>query len=255
MTSMLRNRIVVIVLLLLASVATGFQLLPESQPRVVGERFVQALWGQSDARAEAYLAPDAQVFLQGASSSLSRAQFQAYLEQLKRNRQAFRAASPVYSTDTGAAWLLEIEYLADAAIANPSGTGLPPQLWMQARIEGNQITRVWIHFTVEALSRMHVTPDVYRTAAEVQGVPVPEAWSEGTPAMVLAAQRATDRADGGWSESRRQALILAAWLPLALVIVVAVARRYPRHREPRRMPDGRLIAGLGELRSPGSRPH
>jgi hypothetical protein len=62
-------------------VGSGCQLLPANPSRVVAERFVQALRGDADARVNAYLAPDADVFLQGAQTPISPG---ALLESLRK---------------------------------------------------------------------------------------------------------------------------------------------------------------------------
>jgi DNA-binding NarL/FixJ family response regulator len=222
-------------------------LVPRNDAKALGERFVLALHGTSDVRAETYFASDAQVFLPGASLALSPPQFQEYLERLNCNRQAFHALSPVYMTDSGAGWL--VEYQCDSPIVNMPGVELPPQLWMEARIADNTITRLWIHFTVEALARLHVQPDVYRAAAELQGIPVPDGWQDGTAAMLAAAQRRANNAPDAGIQSLNPALIVAAWSPILAFLGIGRLRRPSRYRQPTRMPQAHLLASLPEIHS------
>jgi hypothetical protein len=235
-------------LVLLGALGTALALVPDDSSRVLAERFARALDGQSDARPDDQLAPDAQVFVQGATTALSPPEFRAYLDQLKRSRHAFHAASPVYLTQDGAGWLLEIKNLSETAIVHPPGIESPPQLWMQARIGENRITRLWIHLTAEALARLRIRADVYRASAERQDLPLPEAWQDGTAAMVQAAGRRDPRA-GGWSESARRALIIVVWAPLLLAVGAASARGTARKRQPARIASGRILANLAQMHS------
>jgi hypothetical protein len=198
-------------LLAVGVLASSLALPPRTGSRALGGRFVRALDGESDDRPEAFLSADAQVFLQGAAVGMSRGHFQQYLDGLRRRRQVFHAASPVYVTASGAGWLLDIKYAPEVQIVNPPGSELPPQLWMEARIADESITRLWIHFTVEALVRQQIQLDDYRAQADIRGTPVPEAWQDGTVAML------------------------------------AVAQRPRRHERPTRACQGQLLANLREL--------
>jgi hypothetical protein len=233
----------------LGVLGSSVAVVPGDESKALGERFVLALHGESDTPAGAYLASDAQVFLQGATSALSRPQFQAYLERLKRGRQELHAVSQVYTTDSGVGWLLEIENMSDTPIVNPSGVEPPPRLWMEARTADNKIARLWIHFTVEALARLHIQPDVYRAAAELQGTPVPDGWQDGTAAMLAAAQRRGDQAPGAGIESLKPALIVVAWSPTLMFVGIALLRRRCRDDKPTRVRQGQLLASLRAIRS------
>jgi hypothetical protein len=255
--SVLRSlRVVLGVLVVFGLAGSAFALLPGNRSRELAEGFAHALDGQADMRLDDYLAPDAEVFVQGATTALSPPQFRHYLDQLKRSRHAFHASSPVYLTEDGAGWLLELKNLSETAIANPPGIESPAQLWMQARIGERHITRLWIHFTVEALARLHSPADLYRARAVRQDIPLPEAWQDGTAAMVQAAERRDPGAAGVWSQSTKRALIVAVWAPMLIVIGAAGARGIPRKRQPARLPSGQMLARLGQMHSaaPAVRP-
>ncbi len=222
---------------------------PVNNSRHVGEEFVRALQAESDAEADTYLSADSEVYLQGASSPMSREQFQDYLNVLKRGKQTFRAASRVLVTDTGAGWMLDVKRLTDTVSVDQSGAQNPATLWMQARIEDNKITRLWIHFTVEALVGLHTTPEAYSARAGRMGIEVPEAWDAGTTAMFAAAERTDARYTGGWLDSTRQ-LVLAATAIVATLILcgASVAHRQRRGSviPERRLPRGQMLARLRE---------
>ena len=236
-------------LLVLGVTSTTLGLLPGDGTRAFAERFANGLDGPPETPLDAYLAPDAQVFLQGATTALSPQQFHVYLDNLRRSRHAFHAATPVYLTQDGAGWLLDIKNLSETALVNPPGIESPPQLWMQARIDQGRITRLWIHFTVEALERLHIRADVYRASAEGRDLPLPQGWEDGTAAMVQAAERGDPRAAGAWSESARRALIFAAWAPLLVSLVTACVRLTARNSKPARVSSGRMLASLRRMRS------
>lgn len=217
---------------LLILVGPGCQTLPANQSRVVAQRFVQALRGDADARVDASLASDADVFLQGAQTSISPVRFQEYLDVLRSGRQEYQTASRVFVTTTGAGWLLTIGPTADSALVNPPGPPLPAQLWMETTIRDDRITRVWIHFTVEALPRMAVRPEVYRSVAASRGLPVPEGWADGTPALLAAAERTDRLMDGGATDARSRVLIVAVGALAACISLLGARMRW-RSRPPR----------------------
>jgi hypothetical protein len=174
-------------------------------------------------RADRFLATDAQVFLQGATSEMTRDQFQEYLDLLKRGHRGIRAISRVFVTDHGAGWLITINYVE--ALENPA----PPTagLWMEAQSQGDQITKLWIHFPVEAIARTMDTAEIYQAAALSRGMPVPPGWRDGTPALLAAAESTDQQITGGmhvWSMP-----LLAATLTLLLLaaggLLVAARRR------------------------------
>jgi hypothetical protein len=239
----------VLTMMLVMLVGPGCQLVPTNPSRRLTEHFIQALQGDSDVRLESYLAPDAEIWLQGASVPLSGAGFQEYVEVMHRGRRRFHAASRIFLTTGGAGWLLSITRTEDEAAVDPPGPAMPPVLWMAAAIHDQQITRVWIHFTVEALGRM-VTPQMYRAAAASRGTPVPDGWAEGTPAMLAAAERTDGSADRGWTDSSGQLMILGASL-LAGVVAALTAHRRRRtasQQTPRHAP-GALLDSLRKAHS------
>jgi hypothetical protein len=211
--------------ILLVLVGPGCQVANPS--RVVAERFLQALRGNGDAHIEAYLNPDAEVFLQGAPMPMSRARFQEYVDVLRRGRQEFEPASRVFVTATGAGWLLSIGPTADGAPA----AAIPAQLWMQATIRDERITRLWIHFTVEALPRLAVTPEVYRSVAFARGISVPDGWSEGTPALLAEAERADRSVEGSSADATGQAVIVSVAVLAACVGFFGARMRLRRLRQ------------------------
>jgi hypothetical protein len=235
-------------LVLVGVVGSTFALEPDDSSRTVAERFAHALDEPTNARLEDYLAPDAQVFLQGAPTGLSPVGFRTYLDQLRRSRHAFRAASSVYLTRDGAGWLLEVKNLSQTAIVNEPGIESPPQLWMQGRIGDGRITRLWVHFTVEALARLHTPPDRYRASAEARDIPLPVAWQDGTEAMLQAAERGDPRADAS-SEWAKRALLVVVWTPLLIALAAAAVRALRRHRRPERAAHGQLLARLAQVHS------
>jgi hypothetical protein len=228
-----------VLLVLLVLVGPGCQVANPS--RVVAERFVQALRSEGDAHIEAYLNADAEVFLQGAPTPMSGARFHEYVDVLRRGRQEFEPASRVFVTATGAGWLLSIGPTADAAPA----AAIPAQLWMQTTIQDERITRLWIHFTVDALPRMAVTPEVYRSLADARGISVPEGWSEGTPALLAAAERADRLVEGNPADATRQAVIVSVAV-LAVSIGFFAARMRIGHQRQRSLPgsSGALLEHL-----------
>ena len=236
-------------LVLLGLVGSTLAREPDDSSRAVAERFAHALDARPDARLDEYLAPEAQVFLQGAPTALSPSGFRAYLDQLRRSQHAFHAASRVYLTPDGAGWLLDIKNLSETAIVTPPGIESPPQLWMQARIGKGRIARVWVHFTVEALARLHMPPDRYRASVEARDLPVPVAWEDGTAAMLQAAERGDPRAADMSSDSAKRALVVVGWAPLLMALAAAGVRGLPRRRRPERAAHGQLLAGLARFHS------
>jgi len=228
---------------LLVLVGPGCQLLPGNPSRVVAERFVQALRGEADTKVDAYLAADAEVFLQGAQTPISPARFQEYIDVLRRGRQEFEAASRVFVTPTGAGWLLRIGPTTDNPSVNPPGPAIPAQLWMETLIREDRITRVWLHFTVEALPRLAVSPETYRTVAASRGLPVPDGWSEGTPALLAAAERTDRLVDGDSAAGSQLMLVVVVVIVGGLVARVGFfAARLRVHQRPR--PTGRRSSGV-----------
>src|SRR5215471_9195689 len=125
----------------------GCQLASRSSNRELAERFVEALEGRSEASVARFLAPEAEVYLQGAPVSISARRFVEYLDQLKRNHQSFRAASRVFMTRTGAGWLVDVRYLDEGdTIRAPPSRPSEGSLWMETRIEHGSIVGAWVLF-------------------------------------------------------------------------------------------------------------
>jgi hypothetical protein len=162
--------------------------MPQSPKRSVAERFANVLEASSPSAVAEYLTPQAEVFLQGAPSSMSAARFETYIDQLKRGHQAFHTASPIFLTETGAGWLTDIRYLRNSVSDQPLAD--PPQrsLWMEITIQDGLISRVWIHFTVESLVAIQQQPDTYRASMAARGLPVPDGWIDGTAALLAHAE-------------------------------------------------------------------
>jgi hypothetical protein len=109
---------------------------------------------------------------------------------------------------------------------------------------------VWIHFTVEALPRMAVLPEVYRSVAASRGLPVPEGWSEGTPALLAAAERTDRLVDGDATDARTRILVVGVGA-LAACIGFLGARRRLRSRPRQAVPkmSGALLENLRKAHS------
>ncbi len=116
---------------------------------------------------------------------------------------------------------------------------------MEVVIRDGSIVRVWIHFTVDALSRMEVKPEAYRAAADSRGIPVPDGWAEGTPSMLASAERTDRLADGGRTDAILLALYLVGTLLATVVGVVTIrTRRWNRLQQIVNRSPGTLLENL-----------
>jgi hypothetical protein len=215
----------------LSAIALG--VMPVNHTRQLAQRFVGAMQPDSSVPATTYLAPDAAVFLEGASTAASPAQFQTYIDQLKRGKRAFTPVSPLYLNESGAGWLTQIKYFGDDQNLEIADS----PLWMDVIIAGDQVTELWVNFTVEGLAPHHVPRALYAQAAQARGTPVPEAWSSGTDAMLSAAAR-VDQAISrrGWVAGARGLLLIPLAAGLALTAIsscVIVGRARGGHRQTR----------------------
>jgi hypothetical protein len=227
--------VLVFALVLLVSSVGAIRLLPPNETRAVAEGFVKALEGGFDPPVDGYIASDGEIFLHGAQNPMSPPQFRGYIDQLKRSKEVFQAVSPVYLTDGGAGWLVEIAYLDSPGSVNPRNAGPASpssRLWMQARIENGRISRVWMHFTVEGLSVLHQAPEVYSRDASARGFPVPDDWSQGTDAMLAAAERIDHNMVYDWTDSARLMLSIVAGVGFVLVVFAAGLAAGMQRRRP-----------------------
>jgi hypothetical protein len=201
------------VLLLLAIVGSGCGLAPGGSARDVGTRFSDSIDGRSTVPTADLLAPDADVYLQG-GLRLSRQAFLDHLDHMRGGYQFFHRMSRVYATRGGAAWLLDIVHASDAeTAASQLRSEQQATLWLEATIVSGKISRLWIHFTVERLQSLLQSPSMYAAKMAAEGLPLPDGWADGTPAVVAAAE-ALD-AEVGNSQS--------AWTPIDAAPMTAVA--------------------------------
>jgi hypothetical protein len=208
------------------AVLSGCQLVPQNPTRSVAERFVRVLESPAPSTLAQYLTPDAEVFLQGAQSSMSAPLFDQYVDRLKRGYQAFHIASPIFLTATGAGWLTDIRYLrnpvSDQALADPPERSL----WMEIAIRDGLISRVWMHFTVESLVTIQQQPETYRATMAARGLPVPDGWIDGTPALVAQAELVDRQIDTEPKDPGPAAFVWSVPVGgLVLVVTSLVGRR------------------------------
>jgi hypothetical protein len=180
--------------LLVLALCSGREWLPSNASRDVGEHFADALEGRSDAPVETYLAPGATIYLQG-GGELTRGALPQYLERMKQNHQVLRRMSPVYVTRNGAGWLLGVVHTPELATSDVSAESAT--LWMEVAIDSGSIRRGWIHFTLETLQALHEPTQMYLASVAAYGLPLPDAWSDGTPALLAAAERYDAQVDAG----------------------------------------------------------
>jgi hypothetical protein len=213
---------------LLVAVVSGCGVVQHSNPREVGEKFAETLEGRSSVPVEAYLTPDADVYLQG-GLHLSRQAFLDHLARMTAGYDFFHRMSRVYATREGAGWLLDIVRAADAATAYTTKVSAPPSFWMEARIDSGHITRLWVHFTLETLLSIRQSPTTYAAAMAAQGLPMPEGWSNGIAAMLTAAEAFDAQADQAenapGSSTPLPAMPLTALAAALLIVRIFVAPR------------------------------
>jgi hypothetical protein len=211
---------------------SGCGLVQGSSAREVGARFADALEGSSETPLEAYLAPDADVYLQG-GLHLSRQAFLDHHENMRGGYAFFHRMSPVYVTRGGAGWLLDTIHASDAETA-ASSTRSPRQatLWLEATIVSGQVTRLWVHFTLETLLSLRQVPATYAAQMAAEGLPLPVGWADGTPALVTAAEALDAEVDASQPHTDTFVAFFAAPITAAatalLVLRVLVTRRRPR---------------------------
>jgi hypothetical protein len=230
-----RASMLLLAILVVVLVCLGFRRDPS---KLMAQQFVDALGARSDAQAITLLAPQAEVFLHGATTPLSREGFGAYLSNLHRGGWRFRAVSRVFATPGGAGWLLHISHpsVEDPRVINE------PQLWMQAVIGDGGITRLWVHFLPESLARLGTDQESYQHAAALRALPLPAGWSGGAAAIVAAAE-ASD------PEGAETFLFLGSGSLVGIAGLVAAIRSAVR--SPHRIVQGRgaLLAGLLEAQT------
>jgi hypothetical protein len=214
--------------LLVLALCSGREWLPSNASRDVGEHFADALEGRSAAAVEMYLAPGATIYLQS-GGELTRGALPRYLERMKENHQVFRRMSPVYVTRNGAGWLLGVVHTPELATSDVSAESAT--LWMEVAIDSGSIRRGWIHFTLETLQALHEPTQTYRASVAAYGLPLPDAWSDGTPALVAAAERYDAQVDAGRPAFDARAggvALLAAVTAFGMAIGTATARARQR---------------------------
>ena len=199
-------------MLLIAIIASGCGLAQGGSARDVGARFSDALEGRANVRIED-LAPDVDVYLQG-GLHLSRQAFLDHLENMRRGYEFFHRMSPVYATRGGAGWLLDIVHAADAETAGDQ-TRSPAQstMWIEAKIDSGHIKRVWVVFTKDRVAALLQSPIQYAAKMEAQGLALPDAWADGTAAMLAAAASIDAQAESSQP----------AWTPIDAAPITAVA--------------------------------
>jgi hypothetical protein len=200
-------------MLLIAVVTGGCSLVQGGSAREVGARFSDSLEGRSILPIEDFLAPDADVYLQG-GLHLSRQAFLDHLATMRGGYAFFHRMSRVYATRGGAAWLLDIVHAADAeTAASQIRAERQATLWLEATIVSGHISRLWIHFTVERLQAIRQSPTMYAAQMAAEGLPLPDGWADGTVAVVAAAE-----AHDAEVESSQP-----AWTPIEAVPITVVA--------------------------------
>ncbi len=199
----------------------------QPSPRQLAERFAAALEHPADADFDGLLATDAEVFLAG-PNQISTAGFRDYLVSTQRGHTYYHRASRVYVTPGGAGWMLEI--VRDQAA--PVNTPAQAQLWMEIAVRDGKISRAWIHFTLETLGALHQTPEMYARRAAETDLALPPAWSNGTLAM-LAAAEARDR-DGHLPAWPTAPSLAAGLLGIAGATVLLSRRRRATEAEVKR---------------------
>lgn len=94
-----------------------------------------------------------------------------------------------------------------------------------------QISRIWIHFTLETLQALHRPPSAYVARMASLGLPLPNAWADGTLAMITAAERYDANQDG--AQPPRQPLVLMALFVVgASLVFLFLAKHRPRQIAP-----------------------
>ncbi len=173
-------------------------------------------------------APDAEIWLVGAPTKISAADFQAYVERLKQSGTAFVPTSGQLRTAAGVGWFLRIDHRVEQA-SQSTGTGDASWLWVEAVPAQGKITRLWFLFSAAAVEQQRGGADAYVQQAAEHGTPVPPGWQDGAAAVVTALGPAAPQR-GVSPSDRSNALAVASWIPLTLLGSVRLARSRPEQR-------------------------
>jgi hypothetical protein len=223
----------------------------EDSRRQLGERFGAALDAPSDQPIDAHFAPGAAVFLQGASTPASPAAVSEYVRQLKRQGQFFHRVSKVYVTPTGFVWLLVVRRTTNSS-EDDNAQSAQPGLWLEGTVQNDRITRVRIHFTVEALAAVRQPIEIYRAAAAARQVPLPADWENGTSAMLAAAERVDQQADNDSITTQTFFSVGALTAVILLAVEFAIRARRIWRQKPvsaGQRQDGRMLLRLRRARA------
>jgi hypothetical protein len=199
----------------------------QASPRHVGERFAEAVERPGDADFDSLLAADAELFLPG-PNRISTAAFREYLASTQRGHIYYHRASQVYDTPGGAGWMLEI--LRDQTVPVSAAEQAP--LWMEVAVKDGKVSRGWMHFTVETLATLRQPPETYAQRAAAANVPLPTNWTDGTRAMLAAADARQQSADSASPWPAASSLVVAS-LGLAVATVLVFRRRHAPSVDPR----------------------
>ena len=187
-------------------------------------------------------APDAKIWLVGASSAISTAEFQGYVDRVKRDGNAFVATTPVVNTPGGAGWFVGIRPVEEQSNRLTPDTSTA-RLWIETQPATGKIERLWFHFTAADAEQHYGNLDSYVRNAQARGTPVPPGWRNGT-AGVLAALGPSSRQPSN-SADVDDAAALASWIPLTLAGSAGLLRT---PQSPfRRSRSGALFAQLREF--------
>ena len=179
-------------------------------------------------------APNAEIWLVGATDRISPADFQAYVDRLKQSGAAFVPTSATLRTADGTGWFSTIHRLADKDSTGRSGD-TSAWLWVEAVPANGKITRLWFHFTASDVQQQRGGLDAYIQQAAARGTPVPPGWENGDTAVVDAVRGAEGRR-GASQTDKGDALAVASWIPLTVLGSVRLARSHPT--QGRRQPSG-----------------
>ena len=245
-----------LVLLTAIIFSSGCGLVQGGSEREVGERFSETLEGRSAVPIEDYLAPDADIFLQG-GLHLSRQAFHDHLDNMRGGYAFWHRMSPVYATRSGAGWLLDIIHAADPDTAAGSvRSAQQATMWIEVTIDSGHIKRLWIVFTKERVESLLQSPAIFAAKTRAQGLSLPTGWADGTAAVVAAAEALDAQIESSEADTNRFfAAPITAVAAGLLVLRVLVARR---NRQPADLMaaslstrNGALLAAMRERRERG----
>jgi hypothetical protein len=241
------GRAIVGVCVVFALMVCGCGLLGSNTSRELGQRLADALEGRSAVTLDNYLTPDATVYLQGGAPA-SRQVFQDFIDRMKTSGEVFHRMSRVYLTPNGVGWLAGI---------TRTGVDATPSLWIEAAIQSGRITKVWVHFTIETLQSVHQPPATYIANMAAMGLPLPDGWADGTPALLAAAERYDAQADTGPKLPSAPLASVAALVGAAATVRVLIAVRSKRPKSEPAVVGERhtaLLASMQEWRQTRSSP-